>query len=215
MVNRSYRLAGGENFNFLFGMTIMPAMETIETALFEDPFVIYVILGLAATAMIALWHSGGRSGRWLATRLVIVACLAAGAFAVERLVVTDREQIQLALRDIASSVPAGRIDHAMTYIDENYRGWGSSRVVPAPAARAVVAAAVKLAVANYQVRYIEIGKPRIGVTGKLAECKVVAIITYMSEGRLTRHIQAWNVKWIKRPEGWRIEGAEPTTDLMP
>jgi hypothetical protein len=193
----------------------MPLMETIETALFEDPLVIYVILALAAAAVIALWRTGGRSGRWLAARLLIVAVLAGGVFAIERLVVTDREQIQLALRDIASSVPAGRIDHAMTYLDDKYIGWGSSRVVPAGAARAVVAAAVKLAVANYQVRGIKIGKPQIKVTGKLAECKVVASITYVSEGSLIPHIQTWKIEWIKRPEGWRIKGAKPTRDLMP
>jgi hypothetical protein len=194
----------------------MPLMETIKTTLFEDPFSIYVILALAAAATIVLWRTGGRSGRWLATRLLVVAILAGGVFAIERLVVTDREQIQLALRDIAASVPAGRIDHAMTYIDDNYHGWGSSRVVPAAAARAVVAAAVKLAVANYQVREIKLaGTPRIEVAGKLAECKVSMLILYSSEGTPSKYPMAWKVKWIKRPEGWRIEGAEPTTDIVP
>ncbi len=183
-------------------------METIETALFEDPFSIYVTLGLAATAIIVLWRTGGRSGRWLATRLLIVAALAGGVFAVERLVVTDREQIQLALRDIAVSVPAGRIDHAMTYIDENYRGWGKSK----PG----VIVAVKLAVANYQVRDIKLmGTPRIEVANKLAECKVSVLILYNFEGTPSKYPMAWNVKWIKRREGWRIEGAEPTTDIVP
>ena len=194
----------------------MPTMETIETTLFEDPFSIYVILVLAGAAIVVAWRAGRRSGRWLATRLLIVAILAGGIFAIERLVVTDRERIQLALRDIAASVPAGRIDHAMTYLDEKYLGWGSSRVVPAAAVRGVVTAAIKLAVAKYQVQDISlVGKPRIEVAGKLAECKVVAIITYLSEGLPTKHVMAWNVKWIKRPDGWRIQGAEPTTDVVP
>jgi len=193
----------------------MPAMETIETTLFEDPFVIYFILALAAAAIIALWRTGGRSGRWLATRLLIVAVVAGGVFAIERLVVTDREQIQLALRDIASSVPAGRIDHAMTYIDENYRGWGRPPGTSI-SARASLTMAIKAARANYPVREIKLaGTPRIEVAGKLAQCKVIAIITYLSEGKPVKHAMAGNVKWIKRPEGWRIEGAEHTRDLVP
>ncbi len=190
-------------------------METIKTALFEDPFFIYVILVIAAVAFVVLWRSAGRSGRWLATRLLVVAVLAGGIFAIERLVVTDREQIQLALQDIAASVPAGRIDHAMTYVDEKYMGWGRSRV-GAAAVRGVVTAAIKLAVANYQVQEIKlVGKPRIEVAGLLAECKVTAVITYTSEGKPTKHVMAWNIKWIKRPQGWRIQGAEPTTDVVP
>ena len=186
----------------------MPTMETIETTLFEDPFSIYVILVLAGAAIVVAWRAGGRSGRWLATRLLIVAVLAGGVFAVERLVVTDCEQIQLALRDIAASVPAGRIDHAMTYLDEKYLGWGKFK----PG----VVAAVKLAVAKYQIQEIRlIGRPRIEVANKLAECKVSVLILYNYEGTPTKHVLAWNVKWIKRPEGWRIQGAEPTTDVVP
>jgi hypothetical protein len=186
----------------------MPRMETIKTALFEDPFSIYLILALAGAAIIVAWRAGGRSGRWLAARLLVVAVLAGGTFAIERLVVTDREQIQLALRDIASSVPAGRIDHAMSYLDEKYLGWGRFR----PG----VIAAVKAAVAKYQIREIRlIGKCRIEVADKLANCKVSVLITYNHEGTDSKYPMAWNVKWIKRPEGWRIQGAEPTTDFMP
>lgn len=190
------------------GMAIMPTMETIETALFEDPFAVYVVLALAAAAVVVAWRAAGRSDGWLATRLLVVAVLAVGVFATERLVVTDREQIQLALRDIAASVPAGRVDHAMTYLDEKYMGWGKFK----PG----VVLAVKLAVAKYQIQEIRLlGTPPIEVADKLAECKVSAIITYMSEGKPAKYLMAWNVKWIKRPEGWRIQGAEPTTDVVP
>jgi len=183
-------------------------METIKTTLFEDPFSIYVILALAGAAIIVAWRAGGRSGRWLATGLIVVAILAGGVFAVERLVVTNREQIQFALRDIAASVPAGRIDHAMAYLDEKYMGWGKFK----PG----VVVAVKIAVAKYQIKEVRlIGQPRIEVADKLAEGKVSALITYNNEGNESKYLMAWNVKWIKRPEGWRIQGAEPTTDVVP
>ena len=183
-------------------------METIKTTLFEDPFSIYVILALAGAAIIVAWRAGGRSGQWLATRLIVVAVLAGGIFAIERLVVTDREQIELALRDIAASVPAGRIDHAMAYLDEKYMGWGKFKPV--------VVVAVKIAVAKYQIKEVRlIGQPRIEVADKLAEGKVSVLILYNYEGTPTKHVLAWNVKWIKRPEGWRIQGAEPTTDIVP
>ena len=127
---------------------------------------------------------------------------------METLVVTDREQIRLALKDIAESVPAGRIDHAMTYLDEKYFGWGKFK----PAA----ALAVKVAVARYDIQKVSLfGDPTIEIDGKLASCRVGAMITYKSEGESTRRPMVWRVKWIKRPEGWRIQQAEPTTDVLP
>jgi len=57
MFNKCYRLVRPRNFNLLPGKAIMPLMETIKTALFEDPFFIYVILAVAAAAGPA---SGGR-----------------------------------------------------------------------------------------------------------------------------------------------------------
>jgi len=183
-------------------------METLKTSLFEDPFTIYIILGAIAAGLIVTWRTANRSSRWVATWLLVVAILAGGTFAIERLVVTDREQIRLALKDIAESVPAGRIQHAMTYLDDKYFGWGKFK----PGA----ALAVKVAVARYDVQKISLlGKPAISLEGKLAECKVSVIITYKFESEPTRHLMAWNVEWIKRPEGWRIQRAEPTTDVMP
>lgn len=183
-------------------------METLKTTFFENPLVIYLILGAVAVGLIVTWRTASRSGRWLATGLLIVAVLAGGTFAMERLVVTDREQIRLALKDIAESVPAGRIEHAMTYLDDKYAGWGKFKP------GAVVA--VKFAVARYGIQKVSLlGTPKIEVDGKLAKCKITALITYKLDGEPTTHPMAWHVKWIKRDEGWRIQGAEPTTDVMP
>ncbi len=183
-------------------------METLKATFFENPFTVYLILVAVAVGLIVMWRTAGRSGRWLATGLLILAILAGGIFAMEKLVVTDREQMGLILKDIAESVPAGRIDHAMTYLDEKYFGWGKFK----PA----VALAVKAAIARYDIQKVSLfGDPTIEVDGKLAKCKVSAMITYKLKGESTRHPMAWHVKWIKRPEGWRIQRAEPTTDVLP
>ncbi len=182
-------------------------METIKATFLEDPLTIYIILGAVAVGLIFTWRTASRSGRWLATGLLIVAVLAGGTFALARLVVTDREQIRLALKDIAESVPDGRIEHAMTYLDDKYIGWGKFKP------GAVVA--VKFAVARYDIQKVSLlGTPKIEVDGKLAKCKITALITYKFEGEPAKHPMAWRVKWIKRPEGWRIQGAETTTDVM-
>jgi len=183
-------------------------METLKVTFFEDPLVVYIILGAVAVGLTVRWRTAARSGRWLATGLLILAILAGGIFAMETLVVTDREQIRLALKDIAESVPAGRIEHAMTYLDEKYFGWGKFKP------GAVLAA--KVALARYDIQKVSLfGDPAIEIDGKLAKCKVGAMITYKVKGEPARHPMAWRVKWIKRPEGWRIQQAEPTTDILP
>lgn len=184
-------------------------METLKITFLEDPLTIYIILGAVAVGLIVTWRTASRSGRWLATGLLIVAVLAGGTFALERLVVTDREQIRLALKDIAESVPAGRIEHAMTYMDDKYHGWGGSKLG--------VTLATKVAVGRYSIQKVSLlGTPKIEVEGGLAKCKITALINYKFEGEPTKHLMAWHVKWIKRPdEVWRIEWAEPTTDVMP
>lgn len=193
----------------------MMGMASIQSTLFEDPFFVYLALGLTEAIIVVMWRTGGRSGRWVATRLAVVMALAGATFAVERLVVTDPEQIQNALQDIAESVPAGRIDHAMDYIDESYAGWGA--VKSNSAVRKMLAAAAKKAVQTYNVQKISLlGKPRVEVNDKFAECKVTIIITYSPEGEPLQHAMSWKLDWIKRPEGWRIEQAKKTTlDLLP
>ncbi len=183
-------------------------METLKVTFLENPLTLYIILGAVAVGLAVSWRTAGRSGRWLATGLLIVAVLAGGIYTLETLVVTDREQIHLALKDIAESVPAGRREHAMTYLDEKYRGWGKFK----PGA----VRAVKAALAMYDVQSIKLlGTPAVEVDGELAQCKVSAIIHYKRDGKPSRYVLAWNVKWIKRPEGWRIRRAEPTADVMP
>lgn len=194
-------------------------MNLITTTLFEDPFVIYVLAGLAAVALVVFWRTQSRAGGWLGVRLLIVAAVAGGAFGLERLVVTDREQIYAALRDIAESVPAGRIDHAVTYLDDSYRGWGAAK--RNPRIRALLAKVINEAVARFKVEHIALmGEPKLEFSddladgAKLAKCTVTMVITYTYGGKQAKYPMTWKLDWIKRREGWRIEGAEPKRQVQ-
>ena len=145
-----------------------------------------------------------------------MAVLAGATYTVQKLVVTDREQIRLALYDIADSIADGRVEHAMTYVDDKYIGWGRGTPI-GKATRAVMAATVRAAVQKYHIKRIAfLGTPKVEVNGLLANCKLTAVIfTDSSGGESPAPPIGWKLRWIKRDEGWRIEYAERTQDLLP
>ena len=80
-------------------------MNTITTALFEDPIWIYIALAAAMAALVALWRVW--PGRRMAIALLVPPALAAAVIAVSTAVVTDRERLTAAARAIAADVRAG------------------------------------------------------------------------------------------------------------
>ena len=134
-------------------------------------------------------------------------------FAVEKLVVTDRERIVLAMKDIAESVP-DKIDHAMTYFDDEYLGWGPGKT--GRVTKAAIAVLARSAVQQYKVQNLSLlGRPKIEVSGKFATVEVSTIITYSDEGMVVKRAIAWKLKRVKRPEGWRIERVDLSDKILP
>ncbi len=177
----------------------MDFMESVRHALFEDPLYVYVTLGFVELALAAVWHA--RRGRWRGAALLVPPVLAAGVFLVERLVVTDREQIHLAMREIASWVEAGDFEKAAPYLDEEFSGPYGPK-----------AAAVRYGsemIARFKITSLRWLDPALEIRGDRAALRVTSVLEFAGGplGR-GRSVLTWTMQWIKRAEGWRIHRVE-------
>ena len=80
------------------------------TWLFENPVPAVLIGGFSLAILIGGWLKTG--WRSLIVAMVAVIALTVGLVVLERYVVTDREQVDLTLRDIAALVERNDIDKA-------------------------------------------------------------------------------------------------------
>jgi hypothetical protein len=188
----------------------MAGMDAIETTLFEDPFYLYLALGLGAVLMGGAWFRR-REAKWLLWALLPVVT-GAGVFAMERAVVTERERIRIALDDIARCVQAGDLDAASAYLDEKFTGWGVGALRMGRAATVLALKGYRSAYGIAQVRYVG-GRPIVLLDKDRAEGTVQTMVIYGTGDQPGRILLAWKLEWVKRPEGWRIRRAERTDTL--
>ncbi len=92
--------------------------------LFEEPFWLALIL---APLLFVLWGLWNRSRSTAAGRMLLAGLVATAAlFAIQRLVVTDRERLQHTTRVLSEAVAAGDLDAMLALIhpDATVRGVG-------------------------------------------------------------------------------------------
>ena len=175
-------------------------MQKLKTAFFEDPTYVYVALVVALVVLAAVWYE--RRTRRVAMLLLVPPALAAAVFALEALVVTDREQIVAAAKDIAASVEAGNFGGILKHLDEDF----TASLEGLTAGKADVQTVVARQTARYRITHIGFSKTDVEVGSGRARMRVVTIITW-SYGRSPL---LWDVLWVKTPHGWRIRHvAEP------
>lgn len=183
-------------------------MDSLRTALFEDPFYIYLALILVGIAMAGAWY-GQRQRVWLLRMLVPVA-LAVGVCLLERAVVTDREQIRLALEEVAAAAERSDFGTFATFLDEKYHGWGGRR--------AEAVALAEASILKWRIHQVQIvGEPEIDITGgNLADVSVRTVVHYAGSGSgAGRYALRWRMEWVKRPDGWKIRRAATTDSPIP
>jgi len=179
-------------------------MNTLKTALFENPTYIYIGLAFVFIILLAIWHEK-RSKQWLLISLIPLV-LAGLVFLLPMLVKTDREQIVLAVKEIAVDVEAGSADKGAFYLDESYRGFHGSK----PA----LVMFADLAIKRYKIGNVRIQKLKVDVEDSRAKSRIVTILDFAAEGMEGKTSIIWNLHWIKREDGWRIiEIEEPQEGL--
>jgi hypothetical protein len=179
--------------------------------LFENPLPAIIVGGLTAAMLGGGWLQTGR--KWLLYAMLAAITLTFGAVIIERLVVTDREQITTTLHEIAAAVERNEIDTALTYA---YSG--------SPEVRSHAAAEL----ARYEFSQVDIKRnleievyPGANPPRAVAEFNVTVQLsvrnTLYTNQRIPRWVQvtfyqeddgAWRVGAYQHDEptrGWRVE----------
>ena len=204
-----YRHAGSENFSRLSGRSvIIPAMDAIKTALFDNPLPIYIALApLELIFLIAFVRRRTlRRGLLLATPSVLagIVCLTSW------LVPTDRKAILAATTAICADIQDGKKEAMEAYLDEKFVGsYEHGQLNKRTAIDKARSARENLQITRL---FLVPQRSQIEVQGERAQMTAVTILTASNEllgaGRGT---VTFDLTWIKGPDGvWRIlEAKEP------
>lgn len=166
-------------------------MQSIFT---DSPTYAYVALVAAEVVLLAIWHE--RRTRKLALALGVPILLAGAVFVVEAMVVTDREIIEDATRQIAHDLVEGSTASVELYLDDEFGGtWASKKLA---------IGAAKVAIMVYKVCSIRFGRLEVEVDGDEAKMDVVTRMTIEAEAMEAPVVIGWDVRWIRRDVGWRI-----------
>jgi len=166
--------------------------------LFEDPTYVYISLALALAVLAALWHE--RRDRRLAWAMLAPVAAAMVVFTVERLVVTDREKIASATAEIARAIETRQFGLISRCVDTEF---SAQLPVIDRRIKANVVSACKETAEEFNVTKVVAGRMEVDVSGRQAAMRVSTMVHWGPGGR-QRALLVWDVRWIKRPDGWKV-----------
>lgn len=182
----------------------------MKALLFEDPFWLYGILAMMEAVLAWLWWRGRERAQ--ALRLLVPLGLGVLVFAVSTLVVTDREKIQRATKELVSHVQERRVAEVEAYLDEEFRATFQGRGLDRKEALAKLAHLLS----QGRVGAVEIKQNEVEVNGPEATQRLSTVIELrggFGQGRLPVHFL---LRWVKTGKTWRIfEIAEPSIGITP
>ena len=175
-------------------------MEMLRKTFFESPLPIYLTLIFAEVILAAVWYE--RRGRRAMLMMLLPPALAVIVFGASAFVVTDRERIIDAAKTIARQAEAGRTDALREVMDADYSGFGDDRAGAIRAAES--------AIRVYRVSRVRFTKLEVQVEGGEAALHAATVIEF-GDARFGSGQTGviFEVRWIRRPEGWRILHVRP------
>jgi len=171
-------------------------VDSLKTALFEEPLGIYIALGAAEVVLLLIWRA--RRTKRTAAALAAGPILAGIVLLVATLVVTNREQIQSACDEIAEAVNHSDPATVERYLDENFAG-------PYRPTEKAIRLADK-AIRRYNLNAISLKILNLEFTDRQATMKLRTWVRVGITGDevVGQAVLDWKIFWIKRPDGWRI-----------
>ena len=186
-------------------------MEALKTALFENPLYLYIALAIAELVLVGLWYE--RRGRRQLAYLAIPLGIAAVVFAVETLVVTDREHITNGLREIAREVETfhgqPHLEAAQRYLAEDVVVDFGSEAGGVNLTKDQALKAARLVLDRSPITNVRFMNLQVEVREHSADTEFATFISFETRelGPQNTSLQ-WTLRWSKRPEGWRIARVE-------
>ena len=166
-------------------------MDMLKRCFLENLIWVYAALVALELILFSMWFSTRSPKRKWALLLPIL--LGAMVFALDWVVVTDREEIESTLSNITTSFHNGHVEKNQHFIAENYHGYLKTKT-------ALVNAAVREAKKG-RVESISLKFQSVKVTGRRAEMKIKTNIL-LDTGQIIPLL--WTIYWGKSSEGWKI-----------
>ena len=166
-------------------------MDILKRNFLENPIWVYTALVVIELILFSLWFSTRSAKR---KHLLLVPILVgAMVFALDWVVVTDREEIESILSNISTSFHNGNIEEKQHYIADNYHGYLKTKT-------ALVNAAVGEGKKG-RVESIAVKFKSVKVTGPKAEMTIKTNVR-LDTGQIIPLL--WTIYWGKSSEGWKI-----------
>ncbi|HNX26915.1 MAG TPA: nuclear transport factor 2 family protein [Phycisphaerae bacterium] len=171
----------------------------------EDPTYLYIAVTILELLLLFIYFKT-RSVRFAMSLLIPVA-ICWITFALDYFIVTDREQITLITREIASAVVKDDFKPAEKYLDDNYNGYGGDRSQIIRLAEGVIK--------KIQIKSCRLTDFNIRIVGRHANMTVVS--TLRTDGAMGDGVYClrWTVYWVKTNADWRIRSVEEPRQTLP
>lgn len=168
--------------------------------LFERPLSIYIALVFISLILGVFWVTSRNKKLLLAILIAVVLGGIVGL--VAHLVVTDREIIIAAAKDIAQCVQDKQYDRILPHIDEDFRG----RILDRRISKGTIAAIARSSVRQHSVLTIKFTRGEVEINGDTAEMDCRTMIIYGKEN--AKSPLSWDVTWIKRDDRWLVKSLD-------
>jgi hypothetical protein len=181
--------------------------------LFEDPFWLYVLLGLTEAGLVWSWHH--RRDRTSALRLVWPPAAALLLLALASAVTTDRERIRGRIDALSGQLTAGRTDDLVAGLADDF----TLKLEGIALDRKTALALLRAKLRPGTVQSITIQKVDTEVRGDAAESTVQAQVQFGGargeafSGRMPLRVQ---LTWVKVGKAWLLRSTgEPMIGIRP
>jgi hypothetical protein len=178
-------------------------MATLRKLLFEDPFWLYVFLGVVELALLELWRRR-RTGQ--AARRLLVPLVAAGlVFTVATLVVTRRERLVSTLEAMAQQARQVNVNGVAPYLADDFH-FVSERL---RFDKGQSLQAARVAIAKNGVQSVVFKSHTMEIAGDRATVRAVTQILGSAEFMDARNpLVVWTFYWRYGPDGWKLTQAD-------
>ncbi len=173
-------------------------METFKTIFFENPWPVYVVLGLAELVLLFLWRSRRTSKS--AIRLLYPLAAASAVFAVATLVVTLREELVLTLKQLKQDASALDVEAVAVHFGEDFRLASRGRRVD----RTQAVIVCKRAIQKYGVSQVDFLDTRVETDGPVGKVELITQIWIKSDFTEKAPTMKWTFHWRHGPDGWKV-----------
>jgi hypothetical protein len=168
-------------------------MESLQTALFEDPTGIYISLAIVAAVGLVGYKSWGTFKSLCPT---LMALSAGGmVFAISTLVVTDREKILAASDAIALAINSNDMAGLELFLDEQFIG------PPVCETRTQAMQLIARTIKEHKITSVKFNVLELNPRDDLASMLLGTDIASDNFPLVRLH---WRIVWAKRSIGWRI-----------